>query len=137
MAFELVRFSGSTLEPSSEPIMLYEPHFYEKGAGRSLHIELVPTRPTPPLNRKDKPPPIIIPQFNAEDPLLCRNEDDYSAWSCHPQDDPLLLEKTGKNNVILDAPEEDDSSTTAGAGTSNHEMFWDTPTSITTLNQTS
>lgn len=81
LSFALTRFSGSTLEPSSEPIMLYESKYYEKGAGRALHIKIIPTRPTLPLKRNAKPPHIIIPtpkfdevaylDYEESSPLTC------------------------------------------------------------------
>ncbi|KAI7907568.1 uncharacterized protein BX663DRAFT_4547 [Cokeromyces recurvatus] len=80
LSFALPKFSGSTLLPSSEPIMLYEPQYYEKHAGRAMHIQLIPTRPTPPLKRNCKPPHIIIPEPNFDD-LLCLSDDYFSPWS--------------------------------------------------------
>jgi hypothetical protein len=79
LSFALPKFSGSTLEPSSEPIMLYEPQYYQKGAGRATHIKLVPTRPTAPLKRAFKPPHIVIPKPNFDDMYL--DDDEFSAWS--------------------------------------------------------
>ncbi|KAL9540809.1 hypothetical protein PS6_010589 [Mucor atramentarius] len=72
-------FSGSTLEPSSEPVILYESQYYEKGAGRAIHIQLVPTRPTAPLKRESKPPHIVIPAPNFDEMRIEDNE--FSAWS--------------------------------------------------------
>ncbi|EPB90945.1 hypothetical protein HMPREF1544_02199 [Mucor circinelloides 1006PhL] len=77
--FALPRFSGSTLEPSSEPVILYESQYYEKGAGRAIHIQLVPTRPTAPLKRESKPPHIVIPAPNFDEMRIEDNE--FSAWS--------------------------------------------------------
>ncbi|KAI8063352.1 uncharacterized protein B0P05DRAFT_555551 [Gilbertella persicaria] len=78
-SFALPRFSGSTLEPQSEPIMLYEPQYYQKGAGRAMHLQLVPTRPTPPLKRALKPPHIVIPPPNFDHMYI--DDQVFSAWS--------------------------------------------------------
>ncbi|OBZ85479.1 hypothetical protein A0J61_06472 [Choanephora cucurbitarum] len=77
-SFALPKFSGSTLEPQSEPIMLYEPQYYEKNAGRA-QMSLVPTRPTPPLKRAFKPPHIVIPEPNFGG--MQSNNTSFSAWS--------------------------------------------------------
>ncbi|KAI8357273.1 hypothetical protein BD560DRAFT_302569, partial [Blakeslea trispora] len=76
--FALPKYSGSTLEPQSEPIMLYEPQYYEKNAGRT-HMSLVPTRPTPPLKRAFKPPHIVIPEPKFDEMQF--NHESFSAWS--------------------------------------------------------
>ncbi|CAO3632483.1 unnamed protein product [Mucor hiemalis] len=88
LSFALPRFSGSTLEPSSEPIMLYESHYYQKGAGRALHIQLIPTRPTPPLKRDFKPPHITIPPPKFDEMYL--DDDNFSAWSFEEENDSLV-----------------------------------------------
>ncbi|KAI8637141.1 hypothetical protein BD408DRAFT_322422, partial [Parasitella parasitica] len=77
--FALPRFSGSTLEPSSQPVFLYDPLYYQKGAGRATHIQLVPTRPTAPLKRTSKPPHIVIPAPNFDDMRI--EDGEFSAWS--------------------------------------------------------
>ncbi|KAI9473932.1 MAG: hypothetical protein EXX96DRAFT_488115 [Benjaminiella poitrasii] len=81
LSFALPKFSGSTLQPSTEPIMLYEPHYYEKNAGRAMHIRLTPTRPTPPLKRKCKPPHIVIPEPDFDDIMNHLNNEEFSPWS--------------------------------------------------------
>ncbi|KAG1446542.1 hypothetical protein G6F56_009536 [Rhizopus delemar] len=73
----LTRFAGSTLEPSSEPIILYESHYYE--SKRPAHILIIPTRCTPPLKRNNKPLPIIIPDFTFDNKHI--DDDEFSAWS--------------------------------------------------------
>ncbi|KAI8993189.1 hypothetical protein BDB01DRAFT_705099, partial [Pilobolus umbonatus] len=76
--FTLRRFSGSTLEPSSQPVVLYDPRYYQKDAGRMI-VKLKPTRRTPPLKRAHKPSAIVIPAFNYNQRNL--NTDLFSAWS--------------------------------------------------------
>jgi hypothetical protein len=105
LSFALPRFSGSTLEPVSEPIMIYEPQYYQKGAGRALHIKLIPTRPTPPLKRDSKPPHIIIPNPNFDDMYL--DDEQFSAWSYE--------EKAEANSALL----WDDSSSSLSSTNSN------------------
>lgn len=89
LSFALPRFSGSTLEPASEPIMIYEPHYYQKGAGRATHIKLIPTRPTPALKRDFKPPHIIIPTPNFDEMYL--DDQEFSAWSYEEEEGPCPL----------------------------------------------
>jgi hypothetical protein len=102
--FVLPRFSGSTLEPSTEPIMLYEPQYYEKGRGRATHIQLIPTRPTPPLRRANKPTYIIIPEPNFDD--MYTDDGQFSAWSYEENDSSLLWDSateisTGSSPLVL------------------------------------
>ncbi|KAI9275393.1 hypothetical protein BY458DRAFT_507324 [Sporodiniella umbellata] len=73
----LTRFAGSTLEPSTEPIFLYESQYYQ--SKRSPHMLIVPTRCTPPLNRENKPEPITIPDFIFDNKYI--DDDEFSAWS--------------------------------------------------------
>lgn len=89
LSFALPRFSGSTLEPSSEPIMLYEPKYYEKGAGRAMHIKIIPTRPTSPLQRDYKPPHIIIPAYKFDEMYL--EHEEFSPVSCEEGADSSML----------------------------------------------
>lgn len=89
LSFALPRFSGSTLEPSSEPIMLYDPKYYEKGAGRAMHIKIIPTRPTLSLKRDSKPPHIIIPTPNFDEVYL--DHEEFSPWSCEEGADSSML----------------------------------------------
>lgn len=86
----LTRFTGSTLEPSSEPIILYESHLYHNKLPD--RIQIVPTRCTPPLKRDNKPPPIIIPEFKFDDKYIDDNE--FSAWSYEEEDDDTATTTT-------------------------------------------
>lgn len=101
--FIIPRFSGSTLEPSSEPIVLYESQYYEKDAGRALHIQLIPTRSTPPLKRAFKPPHIIIPEPDF-DSMRIDNEE-FSPWSYESAD--------ASTGMLLDSATSSDSTTKA------------------------
>lgn len=69
--------------------MLYEPQYYEKGAGRATHIKLIPTRPTPALKRDLKPPHIVIPPPNFDEMSLI-DDDEFSAWSYEGEEDGSL-----------------------------------------------
>ncbi|EIE91458.1 hypothetical protein G6F46_009954 [Rhizopus delemar] len=73
----ITRFTGSTLEPSTEPIILYESHYYENK--RPNQIKVIPTRCTLPLKRNNKPHPIIIPEYTFDEKYMDDNE--FSAWS--------------------------------------------------------
>lgn len=89
LSFALPRFSGSTLEPSSEPIMLYEPQYYLKGAGRATHIKLIPTRPTAALKRNSKPPHITIPIPTFDEMYV--DDEEFSAWSYEEDNNSSML----------------------------------------------
>ncbi|KAG0173000.1 hypothetical protein DFQ28_006335 [Apophysomyces sp. BC1034] len=102
--FVLPRFSGSTLEPSSEPLMLYPSHMYEK----KLDVKIIPTGRTKPLCRKDKPGPITIPTpimdcFFSKGP----DDDEFSAWSYEEPAKPDLLWDNGTQTIYSAATSSD------------------------------
>ncbi|KAI8139461.1 hypothetical protein BJV82DRAFT_672733 [Fennellomyces sp. T-0311] len=88
----LPRFSGSTLEPTSEPIVMYPMHIHQKQPilfNKPANIEL--TRPTSSLQRKNRPTFIHIPlqckEFIPKEP----EDDDFSAWSHDGEPEPEFL----------------------------------------------
>lgn len=76
----LTRFSGSTLEPTSEPIVIYPDHVYQKDFHNKQPPAIEPTRRTPSLKRKGKPTFISIPPA-CQDFIPKEEEDTYSPWS--------------------------------------------------------
>ncbi|CDS03658.1 hypothetical protein LRAMOSA01060 [Lichtheimia ramosa] len=78
MPFTIPRFAGSTLEPSSEPIIIYPEHMLRKETEFHTQVMIVPTRCTPPLNRRNKPAHIIIPPYER---VSLQDDDTYSPWS--------------------------------------------------------
>ncbi|KAI9320396.1 hypothetical protein BX666DRAFT_1907612 [Dichotomocladium elegans] len=95
--FILPRFSGSTLEPSTEPIVIYPGNMLRKDpvgfngfVAAPTNIAIEPTRPTPPLKRKNKPAFITIPPAPTFAPLD-QNEDAFSPWSFEMEAAPELL----------------------------------------------
>ncbi|KAI9347860.1 hypothetical protein BD770DRAFT_395476 [Pilaira anomala] len=109
LSFALPRYSGSTLEPSSEPIMLYEPQYYLKGAGRATDMKLIPTRPTPPLKRNSKPPHITIPKPTFDQKYI--DDDQFSAWS---------YEEDNSSSVLSDSMSSTTSTTTTTTTTTSY-----------------
>ncbi|KAI9315533.1 hypothetical protein BX666DRAFT_315279 [Dichotomocladium elegans] len=80
--FTIKRFSGSTLEPSTEPIILYPEYVYQRDPRSHLTVPIIPTRCTPPLKRLNKPMSIRIPSYNHD--LFASPGDShngFSAWS--------------------------------------------------------
>jgi hypothetical protein len=75
----LERFAGSTLEPSSEPIILYSDHVKSDYKGPLRGVV------TSPLKRSHKPPPIHIPHHNpylhSTGSSTAHASSTYSPWS--------------------------------------------------------
>ncbi|KAG2185878.1 hypothetical protein INT43_002316 [Umbelopsis isabellina] len=75
----LERFAGSTLEPSSEPIILYSDHVKSDYKGPLRGVV------TSPLKRSHKPPPIYIPNYipylNTSGSSTANADGSYSPWS--------------------------------------------------------
>ncbi|ORZ03986.1 hypothetical protein BCR43DRAFT_484314 [Syncephalastrum racemosum] len=74
----LPRFSGSTLEPRTEPVVIYPPHMLQKEPLGCAPNTIQPTRPTESLKRKNKPTFIDIPPRDFVTPSY---NEDYSPWS--------------------------------------------------------
>ncbi|KAH8557034.1 hypothetical protein BGW37DRAFT_475282 [Umbelopsis sp. PMI_123] len=96
--FTLQRFPGSTLEPSSEPIILYSDHVKSSYQGPLRGVI------TSPLKRSHKPPPIRIPEFN---PSLLYHpdmyDDAYSPWSGNTLEDgrsSLLIQPLSSQSTV-------------------------------------
>ncbi|KAI8367656.1 uncharacterized protein BYT42DRAFT_483392, partial [Radiomyces spectabilis] len=75
----LPRFSGSTLEPTVEPLVIYPQQHEHKPLPSNDPLQ--PTRRTQSLKRKNKPTLITIPtvckEFVPQEP----DNEDYSPWS--------------------------------------------------------
>jgi hypothetical protein len=76
--FQLQRCPGSTLEPTSEPVILYSSHIKSSYQGPLRGVI------TSPLKRNHKPPPIRIPDYTPylnQSSLTSMANGDYSPWS--------------------------------------------------------
>ncbi|KAI7854107.1 hypothetical protein BDC45DRAFT_509826 [Circinella umbellata] len=92
----LPRLSGSTLEPTVEPVVIYPQHIHQKeplAFKQPQNINIAYTHPSASLQRKGRPTFIHIPaeckEFVPKEP----NVNDFSAWSYDEEDDsePELL----------------------------------------------
>lgn len=76
---KLQRCPGSTLEPTSEPIILYSDHVKSSYKGPLRGVI------TSPLRRSHKPPPIHIPEYNpylrSQSSLTAVANGSFSPWS--------------------------------------------------------
>lgn len=87
----LPRFPGSTLEPTTEPIVLYPEHIHQKSPiVMEQQQPVVPTRRTPSLQRKGKPTFIHIPTICKDFVQKEPEDDDYSPWSYDEEGDSGL-----------------------------------------------
>ncbi|KAI9476630.1 hypothetical protein BDB00DRAFT_879578 [Zychaea mexicana] len=94
--FVLPRLSGSTLEPTCEPIVMYPPHIHQKeplvyhkpvAAAAAMGRILATATPAPSLRRKNRPTFIDIPAVCKEFVFKEPDHDDFSAWSYNNDDE--------------------------------------------------
>ncbi|KAI8391287.1 uncharacterized protein BYT42DRAFT_556323 [Radiomyces spectabilis] len=79
----LPRLPGSTLEPTSEPIVIY-PQNYSPDMSPETPTTL--TTPTQSLNRKNRPTFIDIPDTSKHFIQTEPDEEDFSPWSYQEED---------------------------------------------------
>ncbi|KAI9248860.1 hypothetical protein BDA99DRAFT_227036 [Phascolomyces articulosus] len=97
--FILPRLSGSTLEPTVDPVVMYPPHIHQKeplAFDKSAHLKTAVIRlPTGSLQRKGKPTFIHIPaQCKEFIPKESSQMDNFSPWSYDEEEvdsEPELL----------------------------------------------
>lgn len=119
----LPRFSGSTLEPTSEPIVIYPEHIHQKSPIVTME-PVEPTRRTPSLQRRGKPTFIHIPTvckaFVQKEP----EDDDYSPWSYDEEGDSGLYWDDASQTIYSSASKPSLSYSPPYSVTSNESSHW-------------